>query len=507
MKIQLGRLWAGTEDSLLDLVQRLSQITPEVVAMIEARRADEPTDGQDSGPPLSRLIVKAGTTGIVRIYGSLVEGDDEFWNEWMGVTGYGEIRNAVLQLAMDPEITSIMLDVNSGGGQVTGMSEVADIIAAVNAEIKPVTAFTGGQMCSAAYYTGCAADHITASTMADVGSIGVLIVHRSIARAMTEAGIDVNVIRAGEFKALANPYEQLSDKARKTLQDACDYTYSLFLDHVGEQRMVSKSYARDIMGEGRVFIGQQALDVGLVDSIDSFDAALQAATVAKKVDYLQHGLSLSTFENPKHMKQNPLLAAAREAALRQAQEARAAAEAAAGTGAAPAEGGAPAAGVEGEPAAVAEGEATEGAQAAEGGAVAQEAAPGGVAVAEQLTAAVAQVAVLEKQVEALNDKLLAAGVEAARAKGELEKAQASRTSLRAIANSVVDHLNIALGRAGGTAEKLSDEQLVADHDRLSAEFDANFKAGGVAVPSSTKGAAVSAADPKKAARVQAARLK
>ena len=63
--------------------------------------------------------------------------------------------------------------------------------------------------------------------------------------------------------------------------------------------MVSKSYARDIMGEGRVFIGQQALDVGLVDSIDSFDAALQALAL-QKVDYLQHGLSLSTFEKGKH---------------------------------------------------------------------------------------------------------------------------------------------------------------------------------------------------------------
>ena len=129
------------------------------------------------GPPLSRLIVKAGTTSIVP--------STALWSGATTSSGTGgwaspataRSRNAVLQLAMDPEITSIMLDVNSGGGQVTGMSEVADIIAAVNAEIKPVTAFTGSQMCSAAYYTGCAADPITASTMADVGSIGVLIVH------------------------------------------------------------------------------------------------------------------------------------------------------------------------------------------------------------------------------------------------------------------------------------------------------------------------------------------
>ena len=487
--IEMGRLWAGSETSLQQLLRRMDQITPQVVAMVEEQRRSA-DDGKDTGSsePSSRLSTRVGSIGVVRISGSLVNGGDPFWNSWLGVVGYDEIRNAVLEFALDQQVTSILLDIDSGGGQVHGMSDVADLVGSVDEHVKPVFAHSGGNMCSAAYYVGCSARRVTASSMADVGSIGVLIVQRSVNRALKENGVDVEVIRAGEFKALGNPFEELSDKARKVLQESCDYTYDLFLGHVAARRNVTTGYAKSTMGEGRVFTGQQAVEVGLVDEITSFDAALQASVVAKKIDFLQHETRHQSADTTMTTKINPLLAAAREAALKKAQEADAAAA-----------------------------EAAEAAEAAAAAAVSETdegETPGLEAQAEtpeQPAGEQAEVVRLQAKVELLtaqaaeaNKALLAEQVKSAGLAAKLEQAAEGHAGLRAIAASAVQHLNIALGRSGGTMANASDEQIVADHARLSEEFDANFKAGGVAVTSAKAEAAQ--VDPAKAGRLKAARL-
>lgn len=118
----------------------------------------------------------------------------------------------------------------------------------------------------------------------------------------------------------------------------------------------------------------------------------------------------------------------------------------------------------------------------------------------------AQVKVLTQQASELNAQLVAQKVEAAGVADKLKAAGKHREALHAIAAAAVDHLNIALGRSGGQASQLSDEQVVAEHARLSAEFDASFKAGGVAVVSA-KGEGAEKPDPLKSARRNAARLK
>ena len=482
--IEMDRLWAGSETSLQQLLRRMDQITPQVVAMVEAqRRAADDGEDTGSGEPSSRLSTRVGSIGVVRISGSLVNGGDPFWNSWLGVVGYDEIRNAVLEFALDQQVTSILLDIDSGGGQVHGLSDVADLVGSVDEHVKPVFAHSGGNMCSAAYYVGCSARRVTASSMADVGSIGVLIVQRSVNRALKENGVDVEVIRAGEFKALGNPFEELSDKARKVLQESCDYTYDLFLEHVAARRNVTTGYAKSTMGEGRVFTGQQAVEVGLVDEITSFDAALQASVVAKKIDFLQHETRHQSADTTMTTKINPLLAAAREAALKMAQEADVAAAEAAEAAAAASK--------------TDEGETPEPAAQAE----TPEQPDGGQAEVVRLQA---KVELLTAQAAEANKALLAEQVKSAGLAAKLEQVAEGHAGLRAIAASAVQHLNIALGRAGGTMANASDEQIVADHARLSEEFDANFKAGGVAVTSAKAEAAQ--VDPAKASRLKAARL-
>lgn len=481
MKFDLGRLWLGTESSLQTLLSRMGSADT-----MQRKAWDDEEDEAQRAPRTSRLVQKEGTLGIVRIQGSLVNGDDAFWNEIFGAVGYGEIRNAVLQLAFDPEVTSIMLDIDSGGGQVSGLTDAAEVLRTVDAHYKPVFAHTGGSMCSAAYFLGSCARRVTAASLAEVGSIGVLVVHRSVARALEENGIDVKVIRSGEFKALGNPYEQLSDEARKTIQQSCDYTYEQFLAHVAKQRGVLPSYVKEHMGEGRVFIGQQAMDVGLVDEVLSLDGALQSALVAKKPNLLEHDpRAFNSQEKMATKTLTPVYAAALAAAL-QTQQAASPTEA------------------DEQPQ-----EQSAENQAGAGQEQAAEATSAQAQQAESQDETVelrAQVALLKQQNADMSASLVDSQVQLRQLQTKLEAGEAARTGLRKIADMAIDHLNIALGRPSGTASTLSDEQAVAEHARLAQDFDANFKAGGVAAVSSRK-VEPAQADPFKAARIKAARLK
>jgi len=510
--LDLGRLWAGTEDSLQELERRLAALTPQVLAAAREqwslRRADGHSDSQDSQQPQSRLSARYGATGVVRIQGAMVEGGDPWFNEMMGLTGYDEIREALLEMALDDSVSSILLDINSGGGQVGTMSEVADLVASIDKTIKPVYTHTSGKMCSAAYYVGCAARRMTAATMADVGSIGILLVQRSVVRSLAENGVDVKVIRAGEFKAMGNPFEALSEKAKKVLQDSCDYAYGLFLDHVAACRKVSLETARNRMGEGRVFMGAQALEAGLVDAISSFDEALTGATVAKKPNFLQYG-SHSTQNNNHNAsttmthKINPLLAAARVAAVKAAADKQAADDAANKS-------------ADTQPDAA--GDATNPTVVVADANLASPAAPNATVTvtadtkqaqaaldAVELVTLRAQNGVLKEQLEQVQAKLLEAQVSITRAQEQSGKEAESVKGLRAIAGASLDHLTIALGGSAGASTGLSDAQLVAQHALASEKFDANFKAGGVAVLSSKK-PEPERVDPMRAARLKAARL-
>ena len=159
MNLKIGRLWAGTEAELHNLLTRLEAVTPEVEAQIDAKRAAAESDGDQRS---SRLVARSGTTGVVNISGSLVNDDDEFWNAYIGATGYGEIRQALTELATDDSITSIVLNIDSGGGMVSGMADAAEVISLVDQHYKPVTAHTGGSMCSAAYFLGSTARSVSA---------------------------------------------------------------------------------------------------------------------------------------------------------------------------------------------------------------------------------------------------------------------------------------------------------------------------------------------------------
>ncbi|HXE75502.1 MAG TPA: S49 family peptidase [Candidatus Xenobia bacterium] len=174
----------------------------------------------------------------------------------------------------DPQVNAILLHIDSPGGMVDGVVSLANLVHAARGR-KPVVALIDGLGASAAYWLASAADRvfITGETT-QVGSIGVVATHIDRSKADERRGVKVTEIVAGRFKRLASEHAPLSTEGRAMLQDVVDRIYTVFVDAVAQQRAMAVEQV--VKTEGRVFIGKQALEAGLVDGTTTLDRLLGA---------------------------------------------------------------------------------------------------------------------------------------------------------------------------------------------------------------------------------------
>jgi len=182
----------------------------------------------------------------------------------------------------DPEVHSILLLVDSPGGEVQGTQEFCAQVFAARGK-KPVTAVCEGMMASAAYWIGSAADEVfISSETALVGSIGVVASHTDVSKAEEKAGIKVTEIAAGKFKRIVSEHEPLSAEGRAELQDQVDTIYTIFVTDVARNRNASVDTVLSEMAEGKVFIGQRAIKAGLVDGVKTASQAVTDLKAARQ---------------------------------------------------------------------------------------------------------------------------------------------------------------------------------------------------------------------------------
>lgn len=176
--------------------------------------------------------------------------------------------------AADPAAHSIILRIDSPGGEALGTQSLAQAIYAVR-EKKPIVAFGEGMTASAAYWIAAATSRIyIAEKISQIGSIGVVAKHIDISKSEEKAGIKTTEITAGKFKRIASEYEPLTADGRAEIQATVDYLYSIFVNDVAAYRGTSVEKVLADMADGRVFIGDQAITAGLADEIISFDALI-----------------------------------------------------------------------------------------------------------------------------------------------------------------------------------------------------------------------------------------
>lgn len=214
------------------------------------------------------LVSYDGSLAIINISGDLSNRYSP-WNQFFGVVSYPEIRSALQMALLEPSATKIILNIDSNGGDAAGVDETSRMITQVD-QAKPVVAHTSTKALSGGYWLGAAARKFYASKTAQVGSIGVLVIHGTQYRMLKEQGVDVTVFRAGTHKALGTPYEKLSSKASSDIQTRIDKLYGFFTEHVASGRGISLSNSAS-WANGKVFFADDARAQNLVDGIVYFD--------------------------------------------------------------------------------------------------------------------------------------------------------------------------------------------------------------------------------------------
>lgn len=193
-----------------------------------------------------------------------------------GGTSAQLFERAVLDAAADPAVRSMILATDSPGGSVHGTPEAADAVRRFGTA-KPIVSLASGTMASAAYWIGSAANAVyVSSPTVLVGSIGVVATHNYSPREGNSATTEIS---AGKYKRIASGNEPLSKEGRAYMQAQVDHIYQVFVDAVSAHRGAGVDTVLEHMADGRMFVGQQAINAGLVDGVATFDAlAAQMAT-------------------------------------------------------------------------------------------------------------------------------------------------------------------------------------------------------------------------------------
>lgn len=209
---------------------------------------------------------------IITIEGSLVNRGAWIGTD-SGLVSYEGIAAQLRDVRDDQEVKAVILDIDSPGGEATGMYAVAQLVKEVNA-VKPVVAVVNDMAASAGYGIAANAREIIVSPTSIVGSIGVVMTHIDRSGEMANKGLKATFIYAGAHKVDGNAYGPLSDSVRADLQNEVAKFYDQFVGLVagGRGKKLDADMARAT--EARVYLGQEAVDKGLADRVASFDAIL-----------------------------------------------------------------------------------------------------------------------------------------------------------------------------------------------------------------------------------------
>lgn len=216
-----------------------------------------------------RTSTSGGSVAVLPVFGSISRrmGMLDAMSGGVSLERFGQLFD---EAVADDSVSSILLVIDSPGGSVYGVDEMARKIFNARSK-KRIVAIADALMASAAYWIGTAAEELVVTPSGEVGSVGVYAMHFDWSERAQAEGLKVSIIRAGEHKAEGNPYEPLGDDARAYMQSQVDDYYQMFVRAVAKYRGVSVEKVRRDFGGGRTLLAKRALDAGMVDRIQSFD--------------------------------------------------------------------------------------------------------------------------------------------------------------------------------------------------------------------------------------------
>ena len=228
-------------------------------------------------PPMDMAVYQRPPTAsapegiaVIPIHGSLVKRSLGM-EAASGLTSYSEIA-AMLDAALaDPQVSGILLDIDSPGGEASGSFELARRVREASA-VKPVWAVANDAAYSAAYAIAASAQRLFVTETGGVGSIGVIALHVDQSVKDAKDGYRFTAVTAGAHKNDYSPHEPLSDSAKSELQGEVDRLYAIFTEHVAAMRGLDLDAV--LATEAGLFFGSNAVAQGLADGLQTMEATL-----------------------------------------------------------------------------------------------------------------------------------------------------------------------------------------------------------------------------------------
>ena len=228
-------------------------------------------------------ILKPADENIAIIYaqGSIISGSGSE-NE----IGSETLSEAIREARQDSSVKAIVLRVNSpGGGSLA--SEVIWRETVLAKQDKPFFVSMGDVAASGGYYIACMADTIVAQPNTVTGSIGVFGLLFNTKELMSNIGVNINAVNTNKYSDLGSPARKMSTFERGVIQSTVEGVYSTFITHVAEGRGMTVEQV-DKIGQGRVWSGADALEIGLIDVIGGLQTTIDFA--AKKAGITDYGI-------------------------------------------------------------------------------------------------------------------------------------------------------------------------------------------------------------------------
>jgi protease-4 len=208
-----------------------------------------------------RAVPAGGTIGVLEIEGLITSSQ----------TTVKDLK----RFSDDPSIRAVIIRVDSPGGVAAAAQEIYSEVVKVQ-EKKKVIVSMGVVAASGGYFVSLPADVIVANPGTLTGSIGVIMEFPVIEELLQKIGIDFEVIKSRDYKDIGSPYRQMNEKEKELLQDVVIDVYDQFVDVTALHRHLPRDSVL-IFADGRILSGRQAKEAGLVDTLGSFEDAVQIA--------------------------------------------------------------------------------------------------------------------------------------------------------------------------------------------------------------------------------------
>lgn len=223
----------------------------------------------------------SGRSAVIPVSGILSK-ENNFFSSLLNNTSYTQIYNSLTKALADKDIETIWLDIDSPGGEISGLFDLVDFISE-SKNVKPIYAIANDHAFSAAYAIASAASKIFVNRTSGVGSIGVISTHVDISEMDKKAGIKYTYIFAGDHKNDLSAHAPISEDAIISLQQEVNRLHDIFVESVSKNRKVPK---KDIVNtQAKVYYGIDAINEKLADEI--YNHNLKGVSMTKPEDQIK----------------------------------------------------------------------------------------------------------------------------------------------------------------------------------------------------------------------------